>query len=115
MGSGVFLATFSGLLGGHEVGVGEGLGFNLLAVEQVKQLRQNQVEGAAIDDEVMNIHHQIHPLLSGDNLHAVERSLPQVEGLDELPLVMRNVFFFTLALGNHYRLLKINNLDDVGP
>ncbi len=63
----------------------------------------------------MDVHHQIHPLLSGDNLHAVERSLPQIEGLDELPLVTGYVFLFALALGNLYRLLKVHNLDNLRP
>ena len=113
--SGEFLTAFSGFLCCHEVGIGVGLRFNLLAVEQVKHLRQKQVEGATVDDEVMDVHHQIYPLLGGDNLRTVERSLPQVEGLDELPLVMGYVFLLALALGNLYRLLKVHNLDNFRP
>ena len=61
----------------------------------------------------MDIHHQIHPLLGGDNLHTIKRSLPQVEGLDELPFVTGDILFLALVLSNLDRLLKVNNLDDL--
>ena len=76
-------------------------------------MRKQQVEGASVHNEVMDIHHQIYPLSGGDNLYAVEGSLPQVEGLDELPFVTGDVFFLALALSYLYRLIGINNLDYV--
>ena len=112
MGGSVFLAAFSGFLRCHEVGIGERLGFNLLAVEQVEQLREEHVEGTTIDHEVMHVHHQVNPLLGRGNFYVVERSLPQIERLDEFPLVLGHVFLLVLALGDFDRLVEVHNLDD---
>ena len=75
---------------------------------------QKQVEGAAIHDEVMEVEHKIDPLLGGDNLHAVERALPQIERLDEFPFVLVHLRLVMLAMQNLDRLVEINDLDDVG-
>ena len=111
--SGIFLTALSGFLCCHEIGIGEGFGFNLLTVEQVKQLRQEHVEGTAVNHEVMDVHHQIHPLFGGDNLHTIKRPLSQVEGLDKLPFVMGNVLLLVLALSNLNGLFEVHHLDDV--
>ena len=67
----IFLTAFSGFLSCNEVSIGEGLGFYLLTVEQVKQLRQQDIERTAVHNEVVNIHHQIDCLFGCDNLYVV--------------------------------------------
>ena len=55
-GSGIFLTALCGLLCSHEVGIGEGLGLNLLSVEQLEQLCQEHIERTTVHHEVMDIH-----------------------------------------------------------
>ena len=112
-GSSIFLTAFGSFLRSYKVCIGEGLGLDLLAVKQVKQLRQKYVVRTAVHYEVMNIHHQIHPLIGGDNLYMVERSLTQVKRLDEIPLVAWNICLIALAIDNFDRLCSINNLYDL--
>ena len=112
LGGGVLCAAFGGFLGGDEIGVAIGLGFNLFAVHQVAQLVHKQVERATVENKVMHIVQKVNPLLGGDNLHAVERALPQVERLDELALVLFHFRLAALTLCNLNRLFKINDLND---
>ena len=85
--------VFGSLLVSDESRIADGFGFNLFAVHQVAQLVQEQVEGAAVEDQVMHIGQEVNILLGGDNFHAVQRALPQVKRSYKLHFVFLQLRF----------------------
>ena len=112
-GGSVFSAVFRSLLRRNEVGVGERLGLYPSTVHQRAQLVQEEVERSAVEDEVVYIGQEIDALGGLDNLHAVERSLPQVEGLDELLHILLHCSLVHPALSYDDRLFDVDHLNDV--
>ena len=80
----IFLTILCFFLRSYEVGISKALRLYLLTVHQVAQLIQEQVERSTVKYQVMHIRQEINIFLSGDNLHAIQRSLSQVKRLDEL-------------------------------
>ena len=66
--------TLCSLLVSHEIGITDDLCLYLLTVHQVAQLSEEQVERAAIDNEVMHVGKEKHILSATDNIHTIERT-----------------------------------------
>ena len=85
--------VFSSFLVGNKTSIADGFGLDFLAVHQVAQLVQEQVEGTTIENQVMHIRQEADILLSGDDFHTVQRSLSQVERPYKFYLVFLKFLF----------------------
>ena len=106
------LGLFGLLLVGHEVEVGVGFLLDGGAFEHLTELPDEEVGRTAVEDEMVDVHEQRDALLRLDHLEAVERRFLQVEGSDELILVLLQTLSAHLAHRNLYGCAVFGGLHD---